>query len=160
MDTNVTVPGPSILEAARGAVIEQAAKTGEILTNYAKTLNSVFGAEWWNLKGKDARGLKAERDAFKAGIAALTKPDGTPRYAKGSIDVMWQRVKEEAGYVTTGNRVQGGTDVDSKTLAELKTMINRILKAEEDGQDPEASAVKGKLIECFVTLGGEADDLG
>lgn len=159
-EVNVTVPAPSLLEAARGAVIEQAAKTGEILTKYAVTLNDVFGAQWWNLKGKDARGVKAEREAFKAGILELKKPDGSPRYVKGSVDVMWQRVKIEAGFVPTGNRVKGDSDVDSKTVDELRTMINRILRAEEEGQDPQASEVKGLLIEAFETLGGDPDKLG
>lgn len=120
----------------------------------------MFGAQWWNLKGKDARGLKAEREAFKAGILDLKKPDGSPRYVKGSVDVMWQRVKIEAGFVPTGNRAKGGSDVDAKTVAELKTIINRIFKAEEAGEDPEASGVKGLLIEAFESLGGDPDTLG
>lgn len=153
MDTTVTVPGPSLLDAARAAVVEQAGKTGEVIKTYAVTLCEVFGKDWWTLKGKDARGIKGERAQFVQAFEGAG-------YKKGTIDVYWQRVKEAAGYVTPGNRVQGGTDVDSKTLAELKTMINRILKAEEEGQDPDASSIKGTLIECFETLGGDADSLG
>jgi hypothetical protein len=68
-------------------------------------------------------------------------------------------VKEASGYVPKG-RVTGGTDVDAKTVTELKTIINRIFKAEEDGQDPLASQFKGQLMEIFEGLGGDVDTLG
>lgn len=155
-DVNVTAPSdpvPSILDTARAAVIDAAGKTGAVIKCYADVITSVFGAQWWTLKGKEARGIKGERAKF---VEAFTNAG----YAKGTVDVYWQRVKEAAGYVTTGNRVKGSTDVDGKTVAELKTIINRILKAEEDGQDPEASGVKGLLIEAFETLGGDPDTLG
>lgn len=152
-DVNVTVPAPSLLDAARNAVVEIAGKTGEVLKHYGSTLNEVFGAEWWNLKGKAKAGIKAERAKFSEAFEAKG-------YAKPTIDVYWQRVKEAAGYKTAGNRVKGSTDVDSKTVDELRTMINRILKAEEEGQDPQASKVKGLLIEAFETLGGDPDKLG
>jgi hypothetical protein len=39
-------------------------------------------------------------------------------------------------------------------------MINRILKAEEDGQDPQASQWKRELMEIFEGMGGDVDNLG
>ena len=82
-------------------------------------------------------------------------------YSKSTIDVYWQRVKEASGYVTAGNRVSAGsTDVDAKTKAELKTMINRIFKAEEEGTTCEASDIKHLLIDAYTALGGNDSDLG
>jgi hypothetical protein len=86
----------------------------------------------------------------------FVKPDGKP---SATVDTYWMRVKEASGYVPKG-RVTGGTDVDAKTVTELKTIINRIFKAEEEGQDPLASQFKGQLMEIFEGLGGDVDTLG
>lgn len=155
-DINITDPTESsqtILATARGAVVDAAGKTGAVIKVYADVITQVFGAQWWTLKGKEARGIKGERDLF---VRDFTDAG----YAKGTIDVYWQRVKEGAGYVTKGNRVKGSMDVDAKTITELKTMINRILKAEEEGTDPDASGIKGLLIEAFEYMGGDPDNLG
>ena len=84
---------------------------------------------------------------------------GTTDKPSATVDTYWQRVKEASGYVPSG-RVSGATDVDAKTLAELKTMINRILKSEEDGKDCTASMFKGQLREVFEGMGGDVDTLG
>ena len=114
---------------------------------------------WYELKGKDKKGIKERRASFVQRMVnrGYAKPDGKP---SATVDVYWQRVKEASGYVTSGNRVTGGTDVDSKTLAELKTMINRILKSEEDGKECTASMFKGQLMEVFEGMGGDVDNLG
>jgi len=90
-------------------------------------------------------------DAFKA--------EG---FGEATINVYWQRVKEASGYQTTGQRVQGASSVDEKTLAELKTIINRIFKAEENGDSTadKSSEVKGQLMDIFAELGGDIDTLG
>jgi hypothetical protein len=108
---------------------------------------------WYELKGKDAKGIKAERVEF---VAAMTEAG----FNDGTVKVYWQRVKEASGYVTAGNRVKGASDTDGKTVAELKTIINRIFKAEESGEDCKASDVKGLLMEAFEALGGDVDTLG
>ena len=82
------------------------------------------------------------------------------RFGKGTIDVYWQRVKEASGYVTAGNRVKGSETTDQKTLADLKTIINRIFKAEEEGESCTASDFKGTLMEVYESLGGDVDNLG
>jgi hypothetical protein len=78
-------------------------------------------------------------------------------YSKPTIDVYWQRVKEAAGYQTAGNRASATADIDAKTLAELKTILNRIFHDETGSKSQE---VKGLLIDAFVQLGGDAMKLG
>lgn len=157
----------SVLDDARNALVDGASKTGEVIQNYADILCKVFNMKnmagetiipWYDLVGKDKKGIKEERARFVTGMIArgFVKGDGKP---SATVDVYWQRVKEASGYVPKG-RVTGGTDVDSKTLAELKTMINRILKSEEDGKDCNASMFKGNLMEIYEGMGGDVDTLG
>ncbi len=156
-----------ILTIARNALVEGATKTGDLIQSYATVLCEVFDRRdtegntiehWFNLVGAEKKGIKAERAEFVAAMVARghVKADGKP---SATVDVYWQRVKEASGYVPKG-RVSGGTDVDSKTLAELKTMINRILKSEEDGKECTASMFKGQLMEVFEGMGGDVDNLG
>ena len=158
----------SILDNARTALVEGASKTGDVIKGYADVLCKVFDetaldngdrmTAWYDLIGKEKKGIKEERARFVAAMIAkgFVKPDGKP---SATVDVYWQRVKEASGYVPKG-RVTGGTDVDSKTVAELKTMINRILKSEEDGQDCNASQWKRELMQVFEGMGGDVDTLG
>lgn len=164
-DTTIISTTPAIdtgiVANARRNLISAAKGTGEVIQGYADALCMVYnvrsdnGAQmpWFELKGKDAKGVKAERDAFKGAMEEAG-------FAKGTIDVYWQRVKEASGYVTKGNRVKGASDTDGKNLAELKTIINRIFKAEESGEDCKSSEVKGLLMEAFEALGGDVDTLG
>jgi hypothetical protein len=156
-----------ILFTARSALVDGVSKTGDLIQGYATVLCEVFDRKdtegntiekWFNLVGAEKKGLKAERALFATAMMARghVKADGKP---SATVDVYWQRVKEASGYVPKG-RVTGGTDVDSKTLAELKTMINRILKSEEDGKDCNASMFKGNLMEVFEGMGGDVDNLG
>jgi hypothetical protein len=158
----------SILDQAEIALVDGVSKTGELIQGYADALCKVFNVKdsmgntivpWHALKGKDKKGIKERRASFVQRMVnrGHVKPDGKP---SATVDVYWQRVKEASGYVTSGNRVTGGTDVDSKTLAELKTMINRILKSEEDGKECNASMFKGNLMEIFEGMGGDVDNLG
>lgn len=157
----------SILDQAEIALVDGVSKTGDLIQNYANVLCEVFDRKdtegntiekWFNLVGADKKGIKARRASFVQRMInrGHVKADGKP---SATVDVYWQRVKEASGYVTKG-RVTGGSDVDSKTLAELKTMINRILKAEEDGKEPTASMFKGQLMEVFEGMGGDVDNLG
>lgn len=147
----------------RTDLAKSAKKTGQVLKAYAGGLCSAFDlvdnegnvtSKWFELKGKLKAGVNDERklfvDAFKA--------EG---FGEATINVYWQRVKEASGYETAGNKVSGGAqDIDAKTLAELKTLINRIFKAEEAGTDCKASEVKGELMTAYAILGGNIDDLG
>jgi hypothetical protein len=152
-----------IVASARRNLVKAAKGTGEVIQGYADALCMTFNVRaletgapitpWYELKGKDKKGIKAERDLF---VADMTEVG----FGKGTVDVYWQRVKEASGYVTAGNRVKGATDTDSKTVADLKTLINRIFKAEETGEDCKASEHKGALMDIFEALGGEVDTLG
>lgn len=159
----------SILDQAEIALVEGATKTGDLIQNYANVLCEVFDrkdtegniiAKWFDLVGAEKKGIKARRASFvQRMIARGHVKAGTTDKPSATVDTYWQRVKEASGYVPKG-RVTGGTDVDSKTLAELKTMINRILKSEEDGKDCNASMFKGNLMEVFEGMGGDVDTLG
>jgi len=165
MNTLVISPIASVvvnLVECREALVKGIGKIGALISGYAMALDQGFDlvdndgnvtTKWFDLKGALKKGIKGERDAFKADMAAAG-------YSKATTDVYWQRVKEASGYVTAGNRVKGTTDIDSKTMAELKTMINRIFKAEEEGTDCHASEYKGALMEVFEGLGGDVDTLG
>jgi hypothetical protein len=170
MTTQVITVGEydqSILDQAEIALVDGVGKTGELIEGYADVLCQVFDRrdtngniteKWFNLVGADKKGIKARRASFVQRMIArgFVKGDGKP---SATVDVYWQRVKEASGYVPKG-RVTGGSDVDSKTLAELKTMINRILKSEEDGKECNASMFKGNLMEIFEGMGGDVDNLG
>ena len=169
MTTVITVGeyDQSILDQAEIALVDGVSKTGELIQGYANALCQVFDRKdsngnvtekWFNLVGAEKKGIKARRASFVQRMInrGHVKADGKP---SATVDVYWQRVKEASGYVPKG-RVTGGTDVDSKTLAELKTMINRILKSEEDGKDCNASMFKGNLMEIFEGMGGDVDNLG
>ena len=151
----------SLLDA-RSELVKTAKKTGQVILNYAKALDQTFDlvdnegnvtTKWFDLKGKLKAGVKAEREIFanemqKAG------------FGKPTIDVYWQRVKEASGYVTAGQRVKGSESTDDKTKADLKTIINRIFKAEENGETCASSDFKGQLMDIYESLGGDVDNLG
>ena len=159
-NTDVTIVN---LAEARSAFVKGLKKTGEVLKDYANGMKQAFNlvdaegnvtTPWYELKGKLKAGVNEERARFVADMTVAG-------FDKGTIDVYWQRVKEASGRAKSGTKVQGGaTDTDAKTLAELKTMINRIFKAEEAGEDCKASECKGILMEAYEYLGGNTDNLG
>ena len=107
---------------------------------------------WYKLQGKEAKGIKAERALFVAAMVARghVEPDGKP---SATVDTYWARVKKASGHVPSG-KVSGTTDVDAKTASELKTIINRILKSEEDGQECHASTILESLKSAYFVLTG------
>lgn len=151
------------LDIARAKVVTNAEKTGDVLKGYAKALCDAFNivdpasgkviTPWYDLKGKAKAGVKAESGKFKAEMEAR-------KFENGTIYQYWKRVKEFSGRPKSVNKVSGGNSVDDKTLSDLKTLINRIFKAEEEGQECQASEFKGALIEVYQGLGGEVDTLG
>lgn len=172
--TNVILSSPAIdtgiLSIARNALVEGVTKTGVVIENYSSAIASVFDlkdingnviAKWHALDGKEAKGIKLEKSLF-----ANTLMDRNPKFIKstnaegkrtptGTVDVYWQRVKEASGYVPKG-KLKGSNDVDVKTATELKTMINRILGAEEAGQECHASTILENLKNSYFVLTGEA----
>ena len=158
-----TAPASNLVTARRN-FISGAKKTGDLLKIYANAMCATFNqvdssgtvvTPWYDLKGKPAAGIKAERDAFAAELL-----EANPKFSEATARVYWQRVKEESGRVKTENRVSGSKSTDERTLDDLKTIINRIFKAEENGEECRASEHKGVLIEVFAAMGGEIDNLG
>ena len=159
---NATSPIVNLAEA-RQAVVSGLLKTGVVLQNYADGMCQAFDlvdsegnvtTKWFDLKGKLKQGVNEERARFVADMQSAG-------FDKATIDTYWMRVKEKSGRAKTSTKVTGGEqDVDAKTLAELKTIINRIFKAEEKGTDCKASDIKGALMDAYSDLGGNVDDLG
>lgn len=145
--------GITALDAARTNLVKAAKGTKDVIQAYADAITTAFGANWFNLTGKDKKGIKAEREKFIAAMAERDLP-------KATATVYWQRVKEAAGYVTAGNRVKGAGGVDQKNLDDLKTIINRIFKAEENGEETAWSDEKAVLMDVYDRMGGEVDKLG
>jgi len=155
---------PAAVVAARDICIAKIADGAGGIASYARTLEVAFNivdakgkvlTPWWALKGKAKAPIKAENIAFKAGVDARG-------LAKGVGNTYWGRVKAASGYVTKGKASKAGETVDDKSLAELKTLINRAYKADEDGEDGAEKTLKamGKLKEVYKSLGGNVDELG
>jgi hypothetical protein len=144
---------------SRIALVGAAKKTGQVVKAYAKALEQTFNlvdnqgnvtTKWYDLQGALRKGVKAERVEFVTAMEA----EG---FTKATIDVYWQRVKEASGYVTAGNKAKGDADIDAKTLAELKTMLNRIFNDETESV---SQTVKPLLMSAFEQLGGDVMKLG
>jgi|688.fasta_scaffold601558_1 hypothetical protein len=153
----------SKLVEKRKALVKSA-KEGTIkISDYANMMCATFNlvAEngdlvkpWFELKGKERAGVKSEHDSFKADMTEAG-------FERGTIDVYWQRIKVASGYQTTGMRAKANASVDEVNQKELKTIINRIFKADEAGVECELSQqAKGALIKAFEILGGDVDTLG
>jgi hypothetical protein len=152
------------LIAARAGLVNGAKSTGDLIKSYAKALCIMFNqlddngdilTPWYELKGKAKAGVKGERAAFASEMLAAG-------FEIPTVDVYWQRVKVASGYITAKNRVSGSTGVDAKTLADLQTIINRIFKAEEEGDSTcsLSSDNKAGLMDIFGFMGGDIDKLG
>jgi hypothetical protein len=160
----------SILDITEAALVEGATKTGELIQAFANAMCEVFDVRaengqlvtrWFELRGKDARGVKARRASFVQKMIARGHTngfdkDGNPK-ASATVDTYWARVKAASGYTPNG-KVSGSTDVDAKTATELKTMINRIEKVESEGKDCHASTILEVLKNAYFVLVGESYD--
>jgi hypothetical protein len=143
------------LENARNAIVANAVNTGELIGTYAKAMGETFDmklengeiVKWFNLKGKAKKGVKAEYDLF---VEALTSAN-----LQGNKYVYWQRVKEADGYVTAGNTVKASLTIDARNLADLKTILGRILNNESDDDAEKSNEAKPALEKAFSILGGD-----
>ena len=157
------------IATARNALVAGIGGTGELIAGYAKALELFDRVElgtdrvlckWYELEGKEARFVKIERENFIAACVQnpkFVKADGKPT---ATVTTYWARVKAASGHNPNGNTVQGTMDCDAKCMAELKTMINRILKNEEDGKDPRMSMSKSALMDIYSDNGGDLGELG
>jgi hypothetical protein len=147
-----------LLVQARHSLVDGIGKIGELISFYGVNLAKQFDAvdsdgnittKWFYQTGKLAKGVKTERAIFKAEMVKAG-------YSVPTVDVYWQRVKESDGYVTAGNKVTATATIDSKTLAELKTMLNRILADESGSEGGEKSQqAKRDLLNAFAIMGGD-----
>jgi hypothetical protein len=147
------------LDTTRKALVKGIGKIGELIGSYSTGISQAFDlvdnegnvtTKWFDLQGALRKGVKVERDNFKADMEAAG-------YSKATTDVYWQRVKEASGYQTAGNKAKGDMDIDAKTLSELKTMLNRIFNDEGESV---AQTVKPLLMSAFEQLGGDIMKLG
>ena len=91
---------------------------------------------------------------------AMGMVEGTENKAlKAKCNTYWSRIREAAGYTKTDSASSTST-VDQKTLAELKTMLNRIFEGEVNDACPESSDVKHYLIDAFTAMGGDMSKIG
>jgi hypothetical protein len=143
------------LDNARNAIVKNGIKTGELIKAYSLAMDNAFDItlangeqiKWWALTGKQKAGVKAEYAKF--GSALEESGLGSNKY------VYWQRVKEESGYVTTGNKVKGSSSVDERNLADLRTIINRIVEAKNGGVECKSADLIEDFRFCFTSLGGD-----
>jgi hypothetical protein len=149
------------LTTSRDACVSGIKKGDGLVVTYARNISAVCGEGWVYLVGREAATVKAERKLFDRAMGmpeeSLTIED---KKLKAKCNEYWIRIKKAAGYVPKG-KVSGAVTIDAKNLAELKTMINRILNEESEADScPLSSEAKGSLIEAFETLGGDATTLG
>jgi len=140
------------LDRARLIYLESTASANAGNQVYADAMLATFGGQWWTIADKAIKkSIKAERALFVEGLESLG-------FKQGTIDVYWQRVKVACGYIPAGNKASGSETIDAKTLKELKTIINRILGDESDGEGSTlAQKAKGDLMSAFIKMGGELE---
>ena len=165
MNANVTTAPALVfnLDAAREGFANAAVSTGDAIKQYAGAMLHHFSVKemgtgalvtpWYDVVGGAlGKGIKAERAKFVELFTARG-------FDKPTIDVYWSRVKIASGKPKTVTRVQSsGSALDDATLADLKTLINRILKSDEEGAL--AQEYKGALMDVYAGLGGDCDKLG
>jgi hypothetical protein len=160
LNTVTTAVTLSNLDIARGNLVAEIGSIGEVIQGYANEMNLAFDvygtngeliSKWYELTGKDKKGVKFERDNFKT--AMLDHGYETP-----TVDVYWQRVKEASGYQTAGNKATAESTLDSKTLKDLKTIINRILADESEEGNEMSQKAKNDLMYVFTQyFGGDVE---
>lgn len=165
MNVTTITAAPRVLnlDAAREGFANAAATTGDAIREYAGAMIHHFSVKdlatgalvtpWYDVVGgKLGKDIKAERAKFVELFLARG-------FDKPTIDVYWGRVKTASGKPKTTTRVQSsGSALDDATLADLKTLINRIMKSSEE--DALAQQYKGDLMDIYAGLGGDTDKLG
>ena len=154
----------SKLVGARRGYIAGIKGEGTSLGVYAQWMCSTFNVvddkgevikPWYSLTGKASMGVKAEFKGFADDLQAAG-------YAPGVEYTYWARVKDASGRAKSGNKVQGDpADILVKTLAELKTMINRINNARSDNTSSRERVIEvyDDLCVAYATLGGDVSKL-
>ena len=149
------------LTEARKACVSGIKEGDGLIVTYARAISLVCGEGWVHLVGKESATVREERKLFNRAMGlpddVLTQDDKDLRAKCG---VYWSRIRIAAGYVKD-SKVTTVLTIDAKNLAELKTMINRILNEESETDTcPLSSEAKSDLIDAFETLGGDQSTLG
>ena len=149
------------LTEARAACVTGIKSGDGLIVTYARAISEVCGEGWVHLVGKESATVKEERKLFDRAMGVpeevLTVYD---KKLKAKCNSYWKRIRDEAGYVKD-EKVTATLTIDAKNLAELKTMINRILNEESEADTcPLSSEAKADLITAFETLGGDQTTLG
>ena len=145
------------LSAARSACATGLRDGDGLINTYARAISAVCGEGWVYLTGAESKTVRAERALFNLAMGLITGVENKPLRAK--CNTYWSRIRVEAGYVKSG-KAGGAMDVDEKTFAELKTMLNRIFEGEAKDACPESSDVKHYLIDAFTAMGGDMSKIG
>ena len=157
VEANEAMENYNALVAARAECAGGLRKANGLINTYALAISSVCGEGWVYLVGKESAIVREERKMFDRAMGMVEGTQNKPLKAK--CNEYWRRIRIEAGYVKTDSA--GGTStVDQKTLAELKTMLNRIFEGEVNDECPESSEVKAYLIDAFTTMGGDMSKIG
>ncbi len=151
-------------QAQYNAVVEARAecasglKTGDgLIITYARAISTLHGEGWVYLIGSEAKNVKTERALFNLAMGLVTGVENKPLRAK--CNTYWNRIRIAAGYIKSGSDTTATIDV--KTLAELRTMLNRIVDVVcETESCPLASIAKASLIDAFTKMGGDEKTLG
>ena len=145
------------LSEARSACADGLIVGHGLINTYARAISAVCGEGWVYRVGADSKTVRAERALFNLAMGLITGVENKPLRAK--CNTYWSRIRVEAGYVKS-DKAGGTMDVDEKTFAELKTMLNRIFEGEVNDSCPESSDVKHYLIDAFNAMGGDMSKIG
>ena len=149
------------LTEARSACVTGIRDGDGLIISYARAISVVCGEGWVYLIGKESATVREERKLFNRAMGlpdeVLTADD---KALKAKCNTYWHRVRIAAGY-TPDSKVSTTLTIDQKNLAELKTMLNRIINEESESDTcPRSSEAKTHLIDAFETLGGDQTTLG
>ena len=157
VEANEAIERYNALVAARGECASGLRDSNGLIVTYARAISEVAGEGWVYLVGKESAMVREERKMFDRAMGMV---EGTENKAlKAKCNTYWMRIREAAGYTKTDSASSTST-VDQKTLAELKTMLNRIFEGEVNDACPESSDVKHYLIDAFTAMGGDMSKIG
>lgn len=157
VEANEAIERYNALIAARAECASGLRAANGLIVTYARAISAVCGEGWVHLVGKESAMVREERKMFDRAMGMVEGTENKPLKAK--CNTYWSRIREAAGYAKTDSASSELT-VDQKTLAELKTMLNRIFNGEASDACPNSSAIKHYLIDAFEALGGDMSKIG
>ena len=135
---------------ARVALGEGLMKTGDLIYSYATAMNKAFGFGWWDSKGEIKKAVKVEHTAY------VTMCMDELGWTRSNTDKQWSEIKDKAGRPQKTGKVSGGNSVDDLNIRDLKTILNRILGADEESA-PLSYKAKELFFESADLIGIDVD---